>query len=242
MKFPVMGALAALLLGVFVQPAAAQGPPPPTAIPGKLQYDANRTGRVYDQIRASTILGAPKRESGNPLQVKAAAKLAADTHVPCDVIDAVELKNGRGKAADGSTVEVLSYEIACKDALGWLIVKTGAAPAQANDCLALMTSATAAGKDWPKTMLCGLAANGSPVSGLRPIVAKVAPSCVLADGTYLGAGGQPPILRYEFACADGKGYVVDTPAPGSTATLQALTCDEVKATGGTCALTDKKRG
>jgi hypothetical protein len=79
----------------------------------------------------------------------------------------------------------------------------------------------AAGKAWPKGMVCSLPGNAAPVAGCKPLAAKVAPACALANGTFLGGGGEPPILRYEIACKDGKGYIVDTPAPGSTATLSS---------------------
>ncbi|MDR7118357.1 hypothetical protein [Caulobacter sp. BE254] len=244
MKFPIVGALAAIAFSLVAVSAQAQsgGPPPPQAIPGKLQYDANRVGRAYDQLRAASVLGAPRRSSGNPLQVKAAIALASELKAPCDVTDAAELKNGHAKAPDGSTITVQTYEIVCKDSLGWIISKSSDGTSRLTDCLALQTGALAAGKAWPKGYLCGLPENGTPFLGLRPIAAKVAPSCALVDGVYMGAGGQPPILRYEIACKDGKGFVVDAPAPGSSAALQAINCDEAKAAGAACTLIDKKRG
>jgi hypothetical protein len=243
MKVSTIGALAAAALCLVGNPALAQvGMPSPQAIPSKLQYDANRTGRVYDQLRAASVLGAPRRTSGNPLQVKAAAALTAELKAPCDVTDAAELKNGHAKAADGSTITVQTYEVVCKDSLGWIVSKSSNGTTQTADCLALETGALAAGKAWPKGYMCGLPENSTPFLGLRPIAAQVAPDCVLADGTYMGAGGYPPILRYELACKDGKGYVVDAPAPGSTATLSSLTCEEAKAAGAACTLADKKKG
>jgi hypothetical protein len=243
MKFSIVGALAAAALSLVATAAQAQvGATPPGAMPNKFQYDVNRTGRTYDQLRASSVLGAPKRTSGNPLQVKAAVALASELKAPCEVTDATELKNGHGKAADGSTVTIQTYEVVCKDALGWIISKSSNGTTQLTDCLALETGALAAGKAWPKGYLCGLPDNGTPFLGLRPLAAKAAPGCVLTDGAYKGSGGQPPILRYEIACKDGKGYVVDTPAPGSTATVQAITCDEAKAAGAACTLADKKHG
>jgi hypothetical protein len=74
------------------------------------------------------------------------------------------------------------------------------------------------------------------------MAAKVAPACAVANGTFLGGGGDPPIRRYEIACKGGAGYIVDAPAPGSAATQSSLTCDEAKAAGVACTLTDKKHG
>lgn len=240
MKFSIIGAIALCLVANAAQ--AQVGARPPGAMPNKFQYDVNRTGRTYDQLRAASVLGAPKRTSGNPLQVKAAVALASELKAPCEVSDAAELKNGHAKAADGSTITIRTYEVVCKDTLGWIISKSSNGASQLTDCLALETGAQAAGKAWPKGYLCGLPDNSTPFLGLRPLAAKVAPGCVLADASYMGSGGQPPILRYEIACKDGKGYLVDAPAPGSTAAVQAIACDEAKAAGAACTLTDKKHG
>lgn len=244
MKFPIAGTCGAVAVSLVAAAAQAQfgGPPPPQALPNKLQYDANRTGRTYDQLRAASVLGAPRRSSGNPLQVKAAVALASELKAPCEISDAAELKNGHAKAPDGSPITVQTYEVVCKDSLGWIISKSSNGAVQLTDCLALQTGALAAGKAWPKGYLCGLPGNSAPFLGLRPLAAKVAPTCALVDGNYLGAGGQPPILRYEIACKDGKGYIIDAPAPGSSASLQALSCDDAKMAGAGCTLTDKKHG
>ena len=203
--------------------------PPPYARAGMQQYTQTQ---LYEAKRSNVHL--VPRDSGNPMQVRAAAKLAADLHAPCDVVDAAPLSDRPTKTPE--------YEIVCKDALGWIISNGADGKPLLNDCLALDTGAMAAGKTWPKGLVCSLNGNAVPVSGLKPIAAKVAPTCQLNDGTFLGGGGQPPILRYEFSCKDGKGYIVDSPAPGSTATLSSLPCDEAKAAGAACTLTDKKRG
>ena len=210
--------------------AARQLPPPPPAQrAGMQQYTQTQ---LYEAKR-SNVRVVP-RESGNPMQVRAAATLAATLHAPCDVVDAAPLSDRPTKNQE--------YEIVCKDALGWIISNGTDGKPLLNDCLALDAGAIAAGKAWPKGMICSLTGNAVPVAGLKPIAAKVAPSCQLNNGTFLGGGGQPAILRYEFSCKDGKGYIVDSPAPGSTATLSSLTCDEAKAAGVACTLTDKKNG
>lgn len=223
--FVLTAALAAL-----AAPALAQtGPPPPVARTGTQQYYMSE----YSSVNRPTARLTP-REPGNPMQVRAAAKVAADLHAPCEVTDAAPLS-----ARPSSKPE---YEIACKDALGWIISTGADGKPQLNDCLALDTGALAAGKSWPKGMVCGLPGNAAPVAGLKPLAAKASPSCVVADGTFLGGGGNPPILRYEIACKSGGGYIVDAPAPGSTAVQSSLSCDEAKAAGAACTLADKKKG
>jgi hypothetical protein len=83
----------------------------------------------------------------------------------------------------------------------------------------LDAAAIAAGKAWPKGMLCGAAGQRRAGPGCARSPPRPRPTCALVDGTFMGGGGEPPILRYEIACKDGKGYIVDTPAPGSTAAV-----------------------
>ncbi|WP_165184645.1 hypothetical protein [Caulobacter soli] len=219
-------------LTAFVGPAFAQMgvvPPPPAARSGTQQYNMTE----YGSVNRPTARLTP-RESGNPMVVRSAAKVAADLHAPCDVIDAAPLSTRPSSKPE--------YEIACKDALGWIISLGTNGKPLLNDCVALDAGALAAGKAWPKGMVCSLPGNAAPVAGLKPIAAKAAPGCALSDGTFLGGGGDPPILRYEIACKDGKGYIVDSPAPGSSAPLSSLTCDEAKAAGVACTLAGKKKG
>lgn len=222
-------ACAAALMGGPALAQSGEAPPPPQPRFGTQQYNMME----YSAVNRPTALVTP-RQPGNPMQVRSAAKLAADLHAPCDVIDAAPLSSRPSSRPE--------YEIACKNALGWIINLGADGKPQLNDCLALDAGALAAGKAWPKGMVCALPDNAAPVAGLKPIAAKVAPGCALSNGTFLGGGGDPPILRYEIACKDGKGYIVDNPAPGSTAPLSSLTCDEAKAAGVACTLADKKRG
>lgn len=203
--------------------------PPPTRLYGTQQYNMME----YSLVNRPTARLVP-RVSGNPMQVRTAAQIAADLHAPCDVIDAAPLSSRPSSKPE--------YEVVCKDALGWIISLGPDGKPQLNDCVALDAGALAAGKAWPKGMVCSLPGNNAPVAGLKPLAARAAPGCTLANGTFLGGGGDPPILRYEIACKDGKGYIVDNPAPGSAAPLSSLSCEDATAAGVACTLSDRKHG
>jgi hypothetical protein len=222
--FVLVGALAALCA-----PALAQEMPGPGITTGMRQYNQMQ----YNSVNRPNARLTP-REPGNPMVVRAAAKVAADLHAPCEVVEAAPLSTRPSSKPE--------YEIACKDALGWIINLGPDGKLVLNDCLALDTAALAAGKAWPKGMICSLPGNAAPIAGLKPLAAKASPACTVADGTFLGGGGDPPIRRYEIACKGGGGYIVDAPAPGSTATQSSLSCEEAKAAGVACTLTDKKHG
>ena len=228
-KISRLFALTAALAALAGSALAQDPPPPPIPRSGVQQYNMTE----YSSVNRPNARLVP-RESGNPMLVKMAAKVAADLHAPCEVSDAAPLSTRPSSKPE--------YEIVCKDALGWIISLSADGKPQLNDCLALDTAALAAGKAWPKGMVCSLPGNAAPVAGLKPLAAKASPTCALANGTFLGGGGDPAILRYEIACKDGKGYIVDSPAPGSKATLSSLTCDEAKAAGVACTLTFKPHG
>lgn len=221
--------LAAALAAVAGSALAQAKLPPPTRLYGTQQYNMME----YSLVNRPTARLVP-REPGNPMVVRTAAKVAAELNAPCEVIDAAPLSTRPSSKPE--------YEIACKDALGWIISTGPDGKPQLNDCLALDTGALAAGKAWPKGMVCSLPGNAAPVAGLKPLAVKASPACTVANGTFLGGGGDPPIRRYEIACKGGGGYIVDAPAPGSTATQSSLSCEEAKTAGVTCTLTDKKHG
>ncbi|MBO9544121.1 hypothetical protein [Caulobacter sp.] len=223
----VISAIAVLAIGVA--PAMAQFggymPPPPPARQDMKNIDFLRTQKSGPRIKP--------RESGNPMQVKMARELAAQLKIPCDVTDAAELSDTPSK--------VPSYELVCRDAMGWIINRKSVADVQPLDCLAVQDSAEAAGKAWPRGLYCLMRGNFQPAMGLAPIAAKIAPDCEVANGAYLGSGGTPPITRYELSCKNGKGYVVDNPAPGSAATLSSMTCAEAAQAGAPCKLGSRKQ-
>lgn len=156
------------------------------------------------------------RQSGNPLEVTKAGRLLAEAGVTCDVKDAALITDSK----KGTT-----YEVACRDDFGWMVNKTPDG-LTAYDCIAVMASAKAAPKGLGKGTMatCRLRANVGNLDGPQALVKKIGAKCTVSDATYLGGGGNPPISRYEVACKEGNGYVIDKPQPKSTARLLAAAC------------------
>lgn len=226
MRRIIFGLIALLALGQA--PAFAQSgylPPPPPTRQFMKDVDLFKVQKSGPRIKP--------RESGNPMQVKMATQLAHELKIPCDVADAAELSDQPSKLP--------SYELVCRDAMGWIINRKPGGETQTLDCLAVQDSAAAAGKAWPRGLYCLMPGNFQPALGLRPIASKIASDCDVADGAYLGSGGTPPILRYELLCKNGKGYIVDNPSPGSAAPLSAMTCAEAAQAGAPCKLADRKQ-
>jgi len=227
------GLVAVLIAAPVVAQAQSSLPRPSQVLTQPKTTTSDREARTRQSSRY--------RPSANPPQLSEAKAMAKALGVACQVTDASPIAKRSIKGADGQPVRIVSYEIACKDDFGWIISQQSDGVAETFNCMALETSAKAAGrKAWSPEAVCLLPDNGASMPGLKNLAAKAAPACLVEDGAYLGQGGEPPILRYELRCADGAGFIVDTPTPGSTAKASAMTCVEAAAAGAPCAL--KKKG
>lgn len=166
------------------------------------------------------------REAGNPLEQKDAGLAAAAAGVPCKLTEAAIVSRKAGVA----------YEIACEKDFGWVVTKLPNGTYTAYDCLALEASAKAIGKG-KDLATCRLRSNvGHQTEGLQALAAKAKLSCSVVDGEFKGSGGAPPISRYEIACKDAGGYLIDAPTPGSKAALAIARCDQAASIGAACTL------
>ena len=59
-------------------------------------------------------------------------------------------------------------------------------------------------------------------------------ACDVRDAGWLGQGGKPVLDYTEAACADGRGLVLRTPAPGATAAVDVLSCADAASHGAVC--------
>jgi hypothetical protein len=166
------------------------------------------------------------RQPGNPLEHREAEAFATAAGVPCKVTEAAVVTRRNG----------LAYEIACEKDFGWVVTKLPSGVYTAYDCLALEASAKAIGKG-KDLATCRLRNNvGHQIDGLQNLAAKAKLSCSVVDGEFKGSGGAPPIARYEIACKDAGGYLIDAPTPGSKADLATATCAQAASIGAACTL------
>lgn len=236
-----MKGLAITLSLLMAAPAAAQSSHTATSPNSTTSYSnySNNGPADWERQRDLAAMG-PRRQSGNPPQISEAKRLVGAMKLNCDLVDAALLGRTKDRSS-GAPVEVTTYEVACRDDFGWIITTRADGGGTAFDCLALMTSAKAAGKGWNTNAVCLLGANASSIPGLRALAKKIGAPCQVEAGTFMGQGGAPPIARYELLCQEG-GYIVDNPTPGSTAAFQSFPCAAAKTAGVTCALEHKKAG
>ncbi|MBO9560976.1 MAG: hypothetical protein J7515_20625 [Caulobacter sp.] len=218
LKSLVLSAVLLLAPGLALAQSTPSRPPPPRPLP------MNQSGVVQSANSTYNTLA-----SGSPIEQRQALAAAAEAGVSCDLTDGAIANDTRRNG-----VHTVVYEVACKDNLGWVVTKAGD-QISAFDCLALMSSA----KVNKKVPTCRLVANADPVSGLGGLTKKAGVSCKPQDGSFLGGGGQPAISRYEVRCAEGSGYIIDSPQPKSAAQLQTFPCADAARAGLACALKPK---
>ncbi|MDR3513619.1 MAG: hypothetical protein P4L73_18435 [Caulobacteraceae bacterium] len=143
--------------------------------------------------------------------MKAAPALITAAKLPCTLADARMM--GEGVGAD--KVKSTYYEIACKDALGYVLaVKDKDPTPTAYDCV-MMSTPGPDGKPNPSS--CKLPGNANPAASLTPVVAQTGRACAVDKARYIGSS--PEQSFYEVACHEGGGYILQWPkAAGATPT------------------------
>lgn len=225
-KIVILSIACAMIAGpAFAQAGGALSQPSANTTGPRALTPGYTTGRYQAANEGGKFL-----EPANPLQQKAAAELAAEAGVKCDMVSAGLLPN---KHRGGG----VTYEVACKNDFGWIVSKADG-KVNAYDCIALAASEKAAKG---KLATCRLAENVGSVAGLSTLAQKAGLSCKAVQGNYLGGGGEPAISRYEVLCDNGAGYIIDAPQPKSTAAMLAMSCTRAKAVGmGACTLKPNK--
>jgi hypothetical protein len=157
----------------------------------------------------------------------AAPGLIVAGHVPCTLTDARLMGVGQGE----DKVKTTYYEIACKDALGYIVALKDKVPVPTTyDCV-IMSAPGPDGK--PNPSACILPGNLNPGAGLNADVAAAGRTCSIDKARYIGSTEDQNL--YEVACHEGDGYILRlAKAPGGApiATMCAVfgTAGQVKCT------------
>jgi hypothetical protein len=144
----------------------------------------------------------------------AAPALVQAGNLPCTVTDARLM----GVGTDGK-VKTTYYEVACKDAVGYVLVaKDKVAAPESVDCII----AGAPGPDGkPSSSACKLPDNLNPGAGLNSAVAATGHACSVDKARYIGSTSDKNL--YEVACHEGPGYVLQLGKAPATPPI-ALMC------------------
>jgi TonB family protein len=124
------------------------------------------------------------------------------------------LLDGNGRAVGHAR----TYEVACEEGLGYLLSVRGKDPPVVFDCIA-------AGQNGK--IACMLPLNSHPAGGLDPFLKAAGVRCEALRARLIGQDLERKIRRYEVACGNGGGYLLDIPlADGSGPAPSATPCFE----------------
>jgi hypothetical protein len=176
---------------------------------------------------------APIDPASKAKGMKDAPGVITTAGLDCQLVDARSL----GASTDPKTkVTTNFYEIACKDAEGFIVGVTDKPPGPPPviyTCLEVAASGAA-------NIACILPENLDPKAGLATMIEKVKPDCQVSNDRSIGQTSDRATTVFEVACQGGAGYVVDTSFPISTA--KPMTFHSCLAFGATaadrCTLTD----
>jgi len=180
------------------------------------------------------LIGASAAAAAAPKDNSAveAPPLVQAKGIPC-TITATRTITKDATMADGATASF--YEVACKDALGYIMISRNKDPkVQDEDCL-LADQPGADGK--PSKLACKLPDNADPNASFTPAMTKLGRNCVSQKVRPIGSTATHGV--YEVACQGGAGYILMLPSNAS-AEASANPCvgyDELENATTKCLLT-----
>ncbi len=144
----------------------------------------------------------------------AAPALIQAAQLPCTLADARLMGTGTGE----DKVKMTFYEVACKDALGYVVIAKDKAPKPSFfDCV-IMSAPGADGK--PNPSACKLPGNLNPGAGLNSTVAAAGRTCAVDKARYIGSTSDTNL--YEVACHEGAGYILRLPKAAGGAPIATM--------------------
>jgi hypothetical protein len=155
-------------------------------------------------------------------------------HIDCKPADAEHLASG--KTGGDKPVSVGLYEVACTNGMGYLLTLMGLSSASAISCFAASATQPAADNPANVELKCQLPANRDLNVMATAVMRNAGTACEVHGLQWLGQGAAPATDYTEVACNDGQGFVLRTPAPGSSGAIDVLNCSEAARHGAQCKL------
>ena len=169
------------------------------------------------------------------------AELLQVLQISCDIGDAKLIVAGKTKPKDGGKdVDTRVYEVACMNAMGYLLEVQGTATPLAISCL-MAEEARAADvkKGRTPSYFCELPGNADVFALVRwMIIDGTGAQCTVQTLSSFGRSESTHSDYSEVACTDGNGFLLRMPQPGFQAKTVVMSCNEAAKQGIKCKLTD----
>jgi hypothetical protein len=170
--------------------------------------------------------------------IQAAEKPIGALSLSCKPTDAERI--GHGKAAvNGKRVEVVAYEVACSNGMGYLLASLGTEMPIAVSCFAAAaTRADSIARGEKSDVYCQLAANKDVKAMAASLLTATGTNCTVNDLRWFGLAAATHTEYTEVQCGDGSGYLLRAQQVEPAAQITAVSCREAAQQGMKCHLTD----
>jgi hypothetical protein len=156
----------------------------------------------------------------------------------CEPMDAERIGHGIS-TINGKRVEVVAYEVACSNGMGYLLASLGAEKPIAMSCFAAAaTHADSIAKGEKSDVYCQLAANKDLKTMAASLMTAAGTSCAVNDLRWFGLAAATHTEYIEVQCGDGKGYLLRAQQVEPAAHITAVSCQEAAKQGLKCHLSD----
>jgi hypothetical protein len=224
-------------------PVLAQGEPGTHQDNGGINGTLSRGDleKLSGDHKQDTAAGSAKDTPQARAKAKAqSAQLIETLRLGCDLSNAQLVVAGTRKpASGGKAVDTRVYDVACGGGMGYLLEVQGSQTPLAISCLSaeVARAADVAKRNEP-SFFCKLPENKDVYANVSAMIAAAGEnSCVVRDLKSFGRSAATQTEYSEVACQDGKGFLVRTPLPGSTAKAGVTSCAEAAKQGIKCRLT-----
>jgi hypothetical protein len=156
----------------------------------------------------------------------------------CKPTDAERIGHGK-YTVDGKRVEVVAYEVACSNGMGYLLASLGAEKPIAVSCFAAAaTRADSMAKGEKSDVYCQMAANKDLKAMAASLMMAAGTSCTVNDIRWFGIAAATHTEYTEVQCGEGSGYLLRAQQNEPAAQVSAISCQEAAKQGLKCHLTD----
>jgi len=174
----------------------------------------------------------------NATAVKRSKVMLTALLIPCELTNAGHVASGKA-TTDGRAADIGLYETACANGMGYLLTLIDRSAATGISCFAASATQVETGT---LDLKCRLPENANLLAMASNVLRGAGQSCVARGARWLGQSASPKLDYTEVDCSDDQGYVLRTPAPGSTANVEVMSCKDAASHGAMCQLASASAG
>jgi hypothetical protein len=229
----------AILLAALAFPALAQMERPMNNAPTEQDPTSNAQSDFDKRLRDAQARQRVElaRHETPEQSMTAAGDLAKTLNLACDIKDAAPVATGPA-TVNGKHVQTKTYEVACGNGMGYLLVSQETEAPAGFSCFAAEGQRVIASEKGQKfSDVCQLTANKDMLALATAVLAHAGTSCAVTKLRWVGQSLASKVEYDEVACGDGKGYMLATAMVGAPAVPRAFGCSEAAAHGLPCQLT-----